>query len=116
VKTFFVAATAAVVLGLGFAPQKASAGWEYHTARRWDPCTCSYVCVQERCWVPDTCDRFQTYTPGFVSGGFRSDYRYDYGYRSSYRFDDYGYRNGRYCDRDDARFGVNVYFGRPFRR
>jgi len=115
VKTFFVAATAAVVLGLGFAPQKASAGWEYHTTRRWDPYTCSYACVQERCWVPDVCDRFDSYSSGYGFGGYRSDYRFgDYGYRSGYRFDNYGY--GRDYYRDDARFGVNVFYGRPFRR
>jgi hypothetical protein len=52
-KKLFWSALAAVGLGLGFAPQQASAAWVVQTAYHWDPGCGHMVAYPKRCWVPE---------------------------------------------------------------
>ena len=52
-KTFILAAVAAVGLSLASFTGQASAHWEYRNVQQWDSCCGHYVVKQERVWVPD---------------------------------------------------------------
>jgi hypothetical protein len=76
VKTFLLAAVAALGLGLGFMPQEASARWVTRTSYRWDPCCCRYVPYTERYWVPD-CGGYDPCDGPFYRDPYRDRRYYD---------------------------------------
>jgi hypothetical protein len=52
-RALILTAVTAVVLGLGLAPQTASAAWRYHTVHRYDSACHRYVDCTERIWEPE---------------------------------------------------------------